>query len=190
MTKRWWHKVGDLDLKALSEFGLIARIRRQAKSRSPRVKAGIGDDCAVIRNRGGTLDLITTDLLIQDVHFRLNFCQPVSLGKKALAISVSDIAAMGGRPEFYLALLACPSSTDVSLLDELYAGMEAVAEEYNITLVGGDTSKAAIILVGTLVLGQVLQSLLRRNVMKCNALRLAGHDPYPTLRHHVDLAAV
>lgn len=155
-----------MDLKALSEFGLIDRIRKQARSRSPRVRAGIGDDCAVILNAGGELKLITTDLLIQDVHFRLNFCHPVSLGKKALAISVSDIAAMGGQPEFYLALLACPASTDVSLLDSLYAGMEAVAEDYDITLVGGDTSKAPIILVGTLLMGRAKEDKV---VYRCGA---------------------
>ncbi len=155
-----------MDLKTLSEFGLIDRIRKQAKSRSPRVRAGIGDDCAVIVNAGGKLELITTDLLIQDVHFRLNFCHPVSLGKKALAISVSDIAAMGGRAEFYLTLVACPSSTDVSLLDGLYAGMEAVAEDYGITLVGGDTSQAPVILVGSFMIGQVQEDKV---VFRCGA---------------------
>lgn len=144
-----------MDLRALSEFGLISRVRDKVKCRSGGVIAGIGDDCAVLVKSNETLELFTADLLIEDVHFRRHWSDPFRLGKKALSINLSDIAAMGGRANFYLVLLACPSSTPVGFVDEFYAGMEAVAAAHGLSLVGGDTSAANCLMIGVAVLGEV-----------------------------------
>lgn len=144
-----------MDLRALSEFGLISRVRDKVKCRSGCVIAGIGDDCAVLAKSNEALELFTADLLIEDIHFRLHWSDPFRLGKKALSINLSDIAAMGGRPMYYLVLLACPPSTPVDFVDEFYAGMEAVAEAHGLSLVGGDTSAGRCLMIGVSVLGEV-----------------------------------
>ena len=91
----------------LTELALIRALRGRAR-RAPGVRVGIGDDCAVLEAPEGGLLLATTDLLIEDVHFRRRYAEPADIGWKALAVNVSDIASMGGRPRWALVALACP----------------------------------------------------------------------------------
>lgn len=148
-------EVSSLDLRRLTEFGLIARIRRTVKLRSPRVAKGVGDDCAVIRDGRGRFLLITSDLLIEGIHFRLAFTDPVRLGTRALAVNLSDVAAMGGRPLFYLVGLALPSRTQVSFVDGLYAGMESLAATFQVSMVGGDTCRSDRLMIAISLVGEV-----------------------------------
>lgn len=153
---------GRRTLRDLGERGLIERIRRRARSPDPEVLVGIGDDAAVLRWGGGTL-LVTTDTLLEDVHFRRRTVLPRDLGAKALAVNLSDIAAMGGEPRFALLALAAPPATRVADIDELYAGLEEMAAAHDVTLVGGDTCAAPDRLLLTLtVLGRVEGPPLRR----------------------------
>ena len=92
-----------MNLAALGEFGFIERIRRRAAS-APAVRVAIGDDCAALSLPAGELLLTTTDLLIEDVHFRRSFTDLKTLGRKSVAVNVSDIAAMGGVPHRVVAL--------------------------------------------------------------------------------------
>jgi len=131
-----------VSLGGLGERELIRRIRRRvaASSASPGVEIGIGDDTAVLIVPPGHKLLATTDLLIEDVHFRRTSAAPADIGWKALAVNLSDIAAMGGIPRWALVALAVPADTDVGAVDAFYAGMAEAATPHAVTVVGGDTS--------------------------------------------------
>src|SRR5262245_65835818 len=89
------------------ELAIIRAIRQRA-GRAPRVRVGIGDDCAVLEPRPGAALLATTDLLLEDVHFRRRWAEPADIGWKSLAVNLSDIAAMGGRPRWARVAVARP----------------------------------------------------------------------------------
>jgi len=128
------------DLKKPGEFDLIDRFRSCLKFRSPRMKIGIGDDCAVYSGMAGKYQLITTDALIENVHFKLSTTRPELLGRKALSVNISDIAAMGGTPHLALVTLGVPKTLPVKFLDSLYKGINEVCHEHNIEIAGGDTT--------------------------------------------------
>lgn len=124
----------------LGERELLLRIRRAVGSGAPGVSVGIGDDCAVLSLPHGARLLATTDLLLEDIHFRRRFAAPADIGWKALAVNLSDIAAMGGVPRFALVALACPAGTEVDEIDAFYGGMRLAAAPHGVVIVGGDTS--------------------------------------------------
>lgn len=135
------------------ETELIDSIARLVRYRSRQALCGIGDDAAVLRPpRGGAL-LWTTDLLVEGVHFRFDYTTPRLVGRKSLAASLSDIAAMGGRPRFYSVALAVGPGMSLDMVREFYRGLEERALEYKTALVGGDTSRSP---VGTLISVSVL----------------------------------
>ena len=125
-------------LKELGEFGLIDRIARRVHH-SPAVVLGIGDDAAALFPTPGTLTLITSDMLLEGVHFDLNFCDPQSLGRKSLSVNLSDLAAMGALPRQFLLSIALPSQLSLEFVDGFLAGILEQAERFGVTLVGGDT---------------------------------------------------
>ena len=133
-----------VSLERLGERGLIRRIRSMAAASpaAPGVEVGIGDDAAVLAVPPGHKLLATTDLLIEDVHFRRVSAAPADIGWKAMAVNLSDIAAMGGIPRWALVALAVPADTDVEAVDAFYAGMAEAAAPHGVTVVGGDTSAA------------------------------------------------
>ncbi|MGH9753758.1 MAG: thiamine-phosphate kinase, partial [Blastocatellia bacterium] len=129
------------------EFDFIKRIRdRAAKARAQDLVMGIGDDAAVLREREGRETLVTVDLLVEEIDFKLEYAPPRLLGHKALAVSLSDIAAMGGAPAFSLLTLGVPKRFQISnpesqiFFEEFFAGYFALAEEHSVTLIGGDLS--------------------------------------------------
>lgn len=124
----------------ITERGLIRTIRRRTAQPAPGVRVGVGDDCAVLEPSGGALLLATTDLLIEEVHFRRRYAEPADIGWKALAVNLSDVAAMGGRPRWALVGLACPASVRADEVEAFYEGALALAGEHAVALVGGDTS--------------------------------------------------
>lgn len=126
----------------VGELGLIRRIRESAGARVARVRTGIGDDAAVLEPAPGALLLATTDLVIEHVHFRRATSSPADIGWKALAVNLSDIAAMGGVPRWALVGLAVPEGTDVDDVDRFYAGMREAGAPHGIAVVGGDTCAA------------------------------------------------
>jgi thiamine-monophosphate kinase len=129
-------------LGRLGERGLIRRIGRSevAAGRAAGLEVGIGDDTAVMTVPPGHRLLATTDLLIEDVHFRTRSAAPADIGWKALAVNLSDIAAMGGIPRWALVALAVSAGTEVEAIDAFYAGMGAAGAPHGVTVVGGDTS--------------------------------------------------
>ncbi len=130
-----------MKLSDLGEFGLIARIARHAGAAGARVLRGIGDDCAVLDGGvPGRVVLLTTDLLTEGVHFERRTSPARLLGSKALAVNLSDIAAMGGTPTFFTVTLCAPPDTPVEWVDGFYAGLLERARSSGAALVGGDTS--------------------------------------------------
>ncbi|UCC79999.1 MAG: thiamine-phosphate kinase [Candidatus Zixiibacteriota bacterium] len=129
-----------MKLNDLGEFGLIEMIRGIVGPAGENVIKGIGDDCAVVESSNDKVMLLTTDVLVEGVHFTKGFMSPENLGRKALAVNISDIAAMGGKPLYALLSLGAPESTEIDYLDKLVSGMSSLAAEYKIDLIGGDTS--------------------------------------------------
>jgi thiamine-monophosphate kinase len=171
-----------------SEFDFIKRIRDQAaKRRSPNLARdlilGIGDDAAVLRERDGRETLVTVDLLVEDVDFKIEYAPPRLLGHKALAVSLSDIAAMGGAPAFSLLTLGVPKRFQISnpesqiFFEEFFAGYFALAERHGLTLVGGDVSSAPDRLtIDSIVIGHCrAEAAVRRGGAKAgDAIYLTG----------------
>jgi thiamine-monophosphate kinase len=121
-----------------SELALIDWIRQRAKA-SPNLQLGIGDDCAVWQPSGAPL-LFTTDVLMEDVDFRINETTPQLIGRKAMAVNLSDIAAMAGQPLAALVGVALPKSRGFDFACELHDGMQSLADEFKVGMIGGDTN--------------------------------------------------
>ncbi|CCH56414.1 thiamine-monophosphate kinase [Fibrisoma limi BUZ 3] len=144
------------DLNALGEIGLIDRIRQATTAPThPETIRGIGDDAAVF-DWGDNYGLLSTDMLVEGVHFDLTYVPLKHLGFKAVAVNVSDIAAMNGLPVQLTVSVGLSSRFPVEAVDELYAGIRAACEAYNVDLVGGDTTTSrAGLIISISVLGKV-----------------------------------
>lgn len=140
-----------MTVRELGEFGLLDALG-VAGGRLPAGWLGPGDDAAVLPPPGLPL-LFTSDLLAEGVHFRRSTTSPRDLGWKALAVNVSDVAAMGGRPLGWTVSLACPGDLDEVWLQELYAGFREASEAFGCPLVGGDTSGAPLVFLSVALLG-------------------------------------
>ena len=148
------------------ESDLIARIRRRAGvPKNGGTVLGIGDDCAIFRPRGAAEDLLfTTDLFIEDVHFRRSTHSAADVGWKTLARGLSDIAAMGGEPRFCLLSLALAPWTDTRWLDRFYAALLRLAARAGAPLAGGDLGHAEKLACDIVVCGAVPRgTALRRD---------------------------
>jgi thiamine-monophosphate kinase len=128
----------------MNEIDFIHRLGKKAqRSFSTRLVAGIGDDAAVIERASGRSTLISTDLLIEDIDFRRDSTTPRFLGQKALAVSLSDLAAMGARPLWSLLSIGLPMDDwKDNFQDEFFAAYFELADRYRVTLAGGDLSRA------------------------------------------------
>lgn len=122
-----------------NEFDLILQIASSSKTDASDVQLGIGDDCAVW-NVGESRVLLAADMLLEGVHFDLTQLTFYQVGRKALAVNLSDIAAMGGEPKTALVSLAVPSSCSIIEMTSLMDGLIALGREYGVTIVGGDTT--------------------------------------------------
>jgi len=127
------------EIEKLGEFGLIDRINKSAKLFHSVSVKGIGDDAAVL-DSGGSFILISTDQLIEGVHFDLSYMPVKHLGYKAIAVNVSDIAAMNGIPLQVTVSIAFSNRFSVEAIDAFYEGVNAACKNYKVDLVGGDTS--------------------------------------------------
>ena len=115
-------------LAQIGEFGLIKSLAKQLSS-SSKVICGIGDDTAVLPFSSKAYQLITTDMLVEDVHFTRRM-KATGVGYKALACNVSDIAAMGGMPKYAVVSIGVPSRLSTSYVKDLYAGLQTCAKEF------------------------------------------------------------
>ena len=148
-----------MKVSALGEFGLIGLLAEMISGAQDKGAAsyrklviGIGDDAAAWKCDAGT-QLVTTDSLFQDVHFRLETTPWYELGWKSLAVNLSDIAAMGGAPEYAVISLAVPPDTEVEDVRALYQGMIDLAQRFGVAIIGGDTCRAPLVSITVTVLG-------------------------------------
>ena len=154
------------DLREIGEFGLIARIRKWMAASDPSLIQGIGDDVAVIEMDRKAL-LVTTDILIENIHFNRSWSDPFRLGKKALAVNLSDIAAMGGIPKYFLISLGLPKNLPFSFVSLFYRGLKGGAKKFQVDLIGGDTSLSQKIIINICLIGEgKKKNLLFRNGAK------------------------
>jgi len=131
-----------VELREIGEFGLIARIRNRLPPYLPNVFRGIGDDAAIASLSPGNDLVSTVDLMVEEVHFDLALTSARLLGRKSLAVNLSDMAAMGARPRFALISLALPARISVEFTDEFYLAFLEMAEAHGVSLIGGDTSSS------------------------------------------------
>lgn len=161
----------------MDEPGIVARLRRKAsRTAPPWLIRGIGDDCAVFRPSPSQDLVFTTDMLIEDVHFRRSTHTAEVIGHKALARGLSDIAAMGAEPRFCLLSLACPDWVDSRWLDQFYRGLLRLADAHNAVLAGGDLARASRVTCDIVVCGAVPKgtSLTRDGAFPGDGIYVSG----------------
>lgn len=138
----------------LTEDQLIAAIRRVLSGEFPGVQVGIGDDAAVVEARTGST-VLTTDMLIEGVHFERASISARDLGAKSIVVNLSDVAAMAASPRYAMVSLGIPADVEASWVMELFGGMRAACDEYALTLVGGDTNRADAVVIAVALVGEV-----------------------------------
>lgn len=175
-------RLSKLKQSSASEFDFIKRLRTRTLNRKPKRNSftsslippssslllGIGDDAALIKQVAGRETLITTDLLVEEIDFLREAMPPKLLGHKALAVSLSDIAAMGARPRYALISIGLPRDVwKSSFVDDFYEGFFALADEFDVTLIGGDVSRTPErIVIDSIVIGECARG---RAVMRTGA---------------------
>lgn len=155
-----------MELKEIGEFGFIKRFANNFDNLIEKGEMGIGDDCAILPLNETDVYVVTTDLLIEDIHFLKEKITPEELGHKSLAVSLSDIAAMGAEPKFSFLSLGVPKETSVEYLDAFMKGYQVLSEKYNTPLMGGDTTKSSDkLMINVVVVGQSKKSEVRLRSM-------------------------
>lgn len=195
-----------MNLSDIGEFGLINRYAPKFSSLVNKKFIGIGDDCAVIPINQTDSFCISTDLLIEDIHFVKNKITPEELGYKSLAVNLSDLAAMGAKPVASFLSIGIPANTSVEFIDKFMNGYKQLSVKYNTPLMGGDTTKSVDkLVVNVVVIGEMPSKLVRlRSMAKAGdlicvtgnlgdsagglkaILNIENHSVYKTLvrKHH------
>ncbi len=164
-------------LSEYGEFGLIDLLTKNIQLKNPSTILGVGDDAAIIQ-AGDRQQLVSKDLLIEGVHFDIRYYPLKHLGYKAIAVNLSDIAAMNAKPEQILVGIAASSRYTVEALEEIYAGMYLCCEHYGVDLVGGDTtSSLSGLCISITVLGYAkAEKIVRRSTAQTNDLICVSGD--------------
>lgn len=165
------------ELSALGEFGLIDHLTKTIKLKNPSTLKGVGDDAAVL-DYGNKKILVSTDMLIQGIHFDLTYTPLKHLGYKSVAVNASDIYAMNGTPRQITVSLAISNHFSVEGLEEFYAGMYLACEQYGIDLIGGDTTSSKTgMCISITVLGEAEEKdIIYRNTARENQLICVSGD--------------
>jgi thiamine-monophosphate kinase len=160
----------------LTEDELVAAISRVLSGEEPGVVIGLGDDAAVLEPTSGQ-QIVTTDLLIEGVHFDPASISPHDLGAKAITVNVSDVAAMGGSPRAAVASIALRPDVEAAWVMELYAGMRDACADYAVALVGGDTNRGGVVVISVTVVGEVApgRAVTRSGARVDDAVVVTGH---------------
>ena len=162
-------------IKELGEFGLIQHLTSGLKFRVSDSILGIGDDCAVYPVKSGMKEVISTDALVEDIHFKLSTTKPEALGRKALSVSLSDIAAMGGTPKRVLVTLGLPKKISVPFLDKLYSGFNEICNQFKVELAGGDTvSSPKCFFINVAVIGEAKRVFTRKGAKPGDLIFVTG----------------
>jgi thiamine-monophosphate kinase len=166
----------------VGEFGFIEHVRERFGGPARPGEAGIGDDAAVLASPGGKL-VLSTDMLVEGIHFDTEYVRPEEAGFRALSANLSDLAAMGAKPVCYLAGVAAPPETPVSVLSRIFAGMARAARPSGIRLMGGDTCRADRIILSLTVMGHIPRGnpILRRGARPGDILFVTGEPGWSFL---------
>ncbi len=165
-------------LQEMGEFGLIDRIQRLFNGNTDSQGIGIGDDCAVIPIDNDYSMLVTTDMLIEDRHFRRDWISAKDLGYKSLAVNLSDISAMGGKPEHAFLSIGLPDDISPGWLEDFFLQTHTACEQYGVRLSGGDTTKSPRpIVINYTVLGRICKKHihLRSDAVPGDRIALLGN---------------
>lgn len=163
-----------MNISNAGEFQLIGLFRRLLEGSSRADVVGIGDDCCVVPLGAGLNLYLTTDASIEGVHFRRETTSASDLGWKALAVSLSDLAAMGGEPLGALVSLHLPPSIPVAWLESLYQGLKEISQEFSCPILGGDTVSATELSITTTVAGRGEKPLLRSGAQEGDLVFVSG----------------
>ncbi len=164
-------------LSAVGEFGLIERLKNIVNQCNDDTVLGIGDDAAVI-DHGDWQTVVTTDVLVENVHFDFIYTPVKHLGWKAIAVNISDLAAMGATPTSILVTISASNRMSVEALEELYLGMQLACEKYKVEIIGGDTtSSLSGLSIGITAIGKVPKGkAITRAGAKANDLLVVSGD--------------
>ena len=173
-------ETGQTEISTLGEFGLIERLTKELPLKNTETKLGVGDDAAVL-NFGEKDALVTTDLLLEGIHFDLRYVPLKHLGYKSAIVNFSDIYAMNGTPRQITVSIGVSSRFTVEHIEELYSGIRLACETYGVDLVGGDTSAS--------VTGLVISITCIGDVEQGKAVTRSGAKPTDILCVSGDLGA-
>lgn len=165
-----------MKLDDIGEFGFIKKISRGCLIRPDGVIKSIGDDAAAFRVPPDQVSLITTDLLVERIHFIRNSIRGFDLGYKSLAVNLSDIAAMGGIAREAFVSIAIPADCPLGYLEDFYDGMKGLAARFDVNILGGDTTRSK----EDLVINVVVQGTADREQMLCRDAARPGDIVYST----------
>ncbi|QFT87368.1 Thiamine-monophosphate kinase [Bacillus sp. THAF10] len=157
------------------EFAFIKAIQPQRLFHENKV-VGIGDDAAIVDIEDGFEKVICVDTMVEDIHFTKKTMSPKDIGFKALAANISDVAAMGGIPLYYLVSITIPTSWSQTELQEIYEGMQLLGDEYKMDLIGGDTTSGKALVLSVFVIGKIEKGkrLLRSNAVHQDVVFVSG----------------
>src|SRR5215212_11884374 len=158
------------------ELEIISRIRQRAR-RNDQTLVGVGDDAAVISHSGATDLIACCDLMAEGVHFRREWASAEMIGRKALAVTLSDVAAMGGAARFAMASLALPRALPAGFIEELIEGLFAMADRSGVSIIGGDTSSSLdSLFIDTSVIGECAagRAITRRGAKVGDTIYVTG----------------
>ena len=170
-------KVKITPISKLGEFGLIEHLTKDIKSKNKETIEGIGDDAAIL-DYGDNLQVVTTDLLVEGIHFNLMYVPLKHLGYKSIMVNLSDVFAMNAQPLQVTVSLAISNKFSVEAIDELYKGMREACDKFNVDLVGGDTTSSLTgLVISITALGKVKkEKIARRSGAKINNLIVVTGD--------------
>jgi len=163
----------------MKEIKFIENIRARASASGKDIIAGIGDDSAVLKHDSKRHLLWATDMLSEDVHFSLKDASFSKIGRKAVAVNISDIAAMGGVPKYITVSIGVPPYVTVKNLNNIYDGIFKICKVYGICLVGGDTNRSGKLIIDVSILGFVEKKrlVLRSKAKEGDIILVTGPIP-------------
>lgn len=171
----------------MDEFTFIKWIRSEQK-KDKNITIGIGDDCSSIKIDHNNLCLITTDMLVEGTHFELKKSTPRGVGRKSIACSISDIAAMGCSAKYAVVSICFPNNVKTRFAKELFLGMKEEANDFNIKIIGGDVvSGKEVLVINVAMFGKNdgLKPITRSGAKACDAIMVTGSLGGSILRKHI-----
>ena len=164
-----------MKLSQIGELSLLEEIQKRFGKYSSRILVGIGDDAAIIKASSENI-LVTTDMMVEGIHFNLGFATPYQIGFKLVSVNVSDIFAMGGKPKFLLLNVAMNKSTDKTVFDSFFDGVHQAMNLYGLSLVGGDISASQKgISVSATIIGYAKKHVTRSGAKRGDRIYVTGN---------------